>query len=56
MNSHINKMIVTIPYGHRIHYCLKGAYKCLSHMLSGIILKATLDFVVLVNDVRILRQ
>lgn len=49
-------MIVTIPYGYRIRYCLKGAYTCLSHMLSGIILKATLEFVVLANDVRILGQ
>lgn len=54
--SHRHKMIVTIPYGYRIRYCLKGASKCLSHMLPGIILKAALEFVVLVNDVRILGQ
>lgn len=49
--SHKHKMIVTIPYRYRIRYCLNGAYKYLSHMLPGIILKATLVFVVLVNDV-----
>ena len=54
--SHKHKMIVIIPYGYRIRYCLNGTYKCLSHMLPGIILKATLEFVVLVNDVRILGQ
>lgn len=49
-------MTITISYGDRVRYCLKGASKSLPHMLPGIILEATLEFVVLINDVRILGQ